>query len=222
MASVSTMQPHVSSDSLKVCVCIKKRPIFSSELANGEIDCVSCSNPSIIVHECKFKVDGVTKFVDNSDFVFDNAFGHDEPNEDLYFFSIRPVLDLVFNQGVVTVFAYGQTGSGKTFTMNGLQELAIKDLFDRGITYFQEQKRNYTVTIAMYEIYGGKIYDLLNNHEILRLMEDKAQKIQIHGLKEQFVQSEQEILDLINFGNSVRTTHATKANDTSSRSHAIC
>jgi kinesin family protein 2/24 len=29
-------------------------------------------------------------------------------------------------------------------------------------------------------------------------------------------------LDLINFGNSVRTTHATKANDTSSRSHAVC
>jgi len=29
-------------------------------------------------------------------------------------------LDLVFNQGIVTVFAYGQTGSGKTYTMQGL------------------------------------------------------------------------------------------------------
>ena len=74
----------------------------------------------------------------------------------------------------------------------------------------------------MYEIYGGKIYDLLNNHEQLKLLEDKNQKIQIQGLKEQFVQSEDEILDLINFGNSIRTTHATKANDTSSRSHAVC
>jgi len=25
----------------------------------------------------------------------------------------------------------------------------------------------------MYEIYGGKIYDLLNNHETLKLLEDK-------------------------------------------------
>lgn len=74
----------------------------------------------------------------------------------------------------------------------------------------------------MYEIYGGKIYDLLNNHEHLKLLEDKNQKVQIQGLKEQFVQSEEEILQLISFGNSIRTTHATKANDTSSRSHAVC
>ena len=42
----------------------------------------------------------------------------------------------------------------------------------------------------MYEIYGGKIYDLLNNHETLKLLEDKNNKIQIQGLKEQFVSSE--------------------------------
>lgn len=29
----------------------------------------------------------------------------------------------------------------------------------------------------MYEIYGGKIYDLLNNHESLKLLEDKNQRI---------------------------------------------
>ena len=57
--------------------------------------------------------------------------------------------------------------------MQGLQEMAIKDLFDRGITYYQDYQRNFTVTIAMYEIYGGKIYDLLNNHENLKLLEDK-------------------------------------------------
>jgi hypothetical protein len=29
----------------------------------------------------------------------------------------------------------------------------------------------------MYEIYGGKIFDLLNNHETLKLLEDKNQRI---------------------------------------------
>ena len=74
----------------------------------------------------------------------------------------------------------------------------------------------------MYEIYGGKIYDLLNNHEVLKILEDKNQKIQIQGLAEHFVSSEEQIIELINQGNAVRTTHATKSNDTSSRSHAVC
>lgn len=73
----------------------------------GEIDCVSASNPNIIVHECKYKVDGITKFIDNAEFEFDNTFSHLESNDELYFYSIRPILDLVFNTGIVTVFAYG-------------------------------------------------------------------------------------------------------------------
>lgn len=67
------------------------------EFKLGEIDCVSVSNPVITVHECKYKVDGITKFVDNSEFIFDNSFSHIESNEDLYKFSIEPILDLVFN-----------------------------------------------------------------------------------------------------------------------------
>ena len=77
------------------------------------------------MHENKFKVDGITKFIENIEFDFDNAFAEDETNEDFYDFSIAPILDLVFNTGTITIFAYGQTGSGKTFTMQGLQQLAV-------------------------------------------------------------------------------------------------
>lgn len=131
----------------------------------------------MVVHEPKYKVDGVTKFVDTQRFTFDNTFGEHESNEELYFYSIRPIIDLVFNQGIVTVFAYGQTGSGKTFTMQGLEDLAISDLFDKGYNYHTQQRRNFKVTLSMYEIYGGKVYDLLNNHEQLKLLEDKQNKI---------------------------------------------
>ena len=100
---------------------------------------VSSANPKIIVHETKYKVDGITKYIDNSVFDFDNTFGEEESNEDLYKFSVEPIIDLVFNTGTITIFAYGQTGSGKTYTMNGLQELAVADLFERGIYYWQNQ-----------------------------------------------------------------------------------
>jgi kinesin family protein 2/24 len=88
MRNVTAMRPHIPADELKICVCVKKRPVFMNELANGEIDCVSVSNPVITVHECKFKVDGITKFVDNSEFIFDNSFSHLESNEELYNYSI--------------------------------------------------------------------------------------------------------------------------------------
>ena len=92
---------------MKISVCFKKRPVFQRELANGEIDVVTVANPKIIVHECKYKVDGVTKMIENNEFKFDNAFGEDESNEELYFFQVRPILNLIFNQGIVTIFAYG-------------------------------------------------------------------------------------------------------------------
>jgi len=34
----------------------------------------------------------------------------------------------------------------------------------------------------MYEIYGGKVYDLLNDHNELKLREDKSNTIIVAGL----------------------------------------
>ena len=92
---------------MKISVCFKKRPVFPQELANGEIDVVTVNNPKITVHDCKFKVDGITKTVENNDFKFDNAFCERSTNEELYFYQVKPLMDLIFNQGIVTIFAYG-------------------------------------------------------------------------------------------------------------------
>jgi kinesin family member 2/24 len=77
-------------------------------------------------------------------------------------------------------------------------------------------------TVSFYEIYGGKCYDLLNNRSPLTILEDKNQEVQIPGLEVKIAESPDEMLNIIEFANSVRTTHQTVANDTSSRSHAIC
>ena len=54
---------HVSAIQMALCVCIRKRPLFSKEVAQGEIDAVSMLNPKVVVHEPKIKVDGITKYV---------------------------------------------------------------------------------------------------------------------------------------------------------------
>jgi kinesin family protein 2/24 len=69
---------------MKISICVRKRPIFTKEEQNGEIDAVSAANPVIRVHECKHRVDGITKYIENHDFIFDNSFSESENSDDLY------------------------------------------------------------------------------------------------------------------------------------------
>jgi kinesin family protein 2/24 len=99
---------------------VRKRPISKKEIINGEIDCVSTINPRIFIHECKIKIDGITKYIEDHEFVFDNSFHEKETTDDVYRFSIYPTINMILNKGIITCFAYGQTGSGKTYTMVGI------------------------------------------------------------------------------------------------------
>lgn len=82
--------------------------------------------------------------------------------------------------------------------------------------------KKYEVTVSFFEIYGGRCYDLLNAKAPLTILEDKNSNIQINGLTERSAESAKDLFAIMQQGNSIRTTHATVANDTSSRSHSIC
>lgn len=69
---------HVSASNMNICICVRKRPLFDKEYNMGEIDSVSTSNPRVVVHQPKFKVDGITKYVNDTNFEFDNAFNENE------------------------------------------------------------------------------------------------------------------------------------------------
>ena len=215
--SNKVIKPHTTSDNSKIFVCVRKRPIFVKEIQNGEIDCISAMNPKVTVYDCKMKIDGITKYIDCNDFYFDNVFNENESTEALYECSLKPCIDLLLQGGVVTCFAYGQTGSGKTYTMKGLQDSAIDSLF-----YAFDDEDEYTFYVSFFEIYSGRLYDLLNNRNKVMALEDKNQKVQIYGLEERNVCSPDEMREVVEFANAMRTTHNTVTNETSSRSHAIC
>jgi len=61
--------------------------------------------------------------------------------------------------------------------------------------------------MSMFEIYGGKCMDLLNNKKKLQILEDQNNKIQVFGLEERFAYSAGEVQQIIDYGHSVRTTH---------------
>jgi kinesin family protein 2/24 len=77
------------------------------------------------------------------------------------------------------------------------------------------------LSISFYEIYGTKLLDLLNEKKEVKCLEDDKQKINIRGLSEIAVHSTHEIMDIIESGLEQRSSGATGANDSSSRSHAI-
>jgi len=75
--------------------------------------------------------------------------------------------------------------------------------------------------VSFYEIYCGKLYDLLNQRVLLHCREDGKQKVNVVGLTETTVTSVKEIMSVIGSGFNFRTSGVTGANADSSRSHAI-
>jgi len=216
----------------QINVCVRKRPINKKEMAKREIDVVTIgSKDTCIVHEPMKKVD-LTKYLENQKFRFDYAFDESATNEVVYKYSARPLVTSIFEGGMATCFAYGQTGSGKTHTMGGaftgktqdcsqgIYALSARDVF-KLLASPKYRKENLTVYASYFEIYSGKVFDLLNKKKKLSVLEDGKNQIQVVGLSEELVQNVDDVLHLIATGNNVRTSGTTSANQCSSRSHAI-
>lgn len=134
-----------------------------------------------------------------------------------------------YKKAKVSCFAYGQTGSGKTYTMMG--DPNAKDLKCPGmyllssIDVFQLlQKTEFAeleIWVSFYEIYCNKLFDLLNNKNVLQAREDGKGNICIVGLVEKQIISLKNLMQIIDFGLKSRTTGVTGANNDSSRSHAL-
>lgn len=216
----------------QITVCVRKRPLNKKETGRKEVDVITVpSKDQIVVHEPKNKVD-LTKYLDNQIFRFDYAFDETCSNELVYKYTAKPLVQTIFEGGMATCFAYGQTGSGKTHTMGGdfqgktqdckkgIYAMAAKDIF-KFLHSPKYQLLNLIVSASFFEIYSGKVFDLLADKAKLRVLEDGKQQVQIVGLTEKVVDSVEEVLTLIQRGNSARTSGQTSANSNSSRSHAV-
>ncbi|KAK8955381.1 Diatom spindle kinesin 1 [Platanthera guangdongensis] len=83
------------------------------------------------------------------------------------------------------------------------------------------RNQGFQLFFSFFEIYGGKLYDLLNDRRKLCMREDGKQQVCIVGLLEYRVSNVDTIRELIEKGNATRSTGTTGANEESSRSHAI-
>ncbi|CAL5443055.1 unnamed protein product [Camellia sinensis] len=204
----------------KIKVVVRKRPLNKKEIAKKEEDIITIdrNSNSLTVHETKLKVD-LTEYVEKHEFLFDAVMSEDISNDEIYSETVEPIVPIIFQRTKATCFAYGQTGSGKTYTMQPLPLKASQDIFRLMNHTYRNQ--GFQLFVSFFEIYGGKVFDLLNDRKKLCMREDGKQQVCIVGLQEYRVSNVETIKELIERGNATRSTGTTGANEESSRSHAI-
>ncbi|CAI9266883.1 unnamed protein product [Lactuca saligna] len=210
----------------RILVFVRVRPLSKKEKEAGSRSCVRIVNQKEVY---------LTEFANENDylrlkrlrgrhFTFDASFPDSSSQHEVYSTSTSELVEAVLQGRNGSVFCYGATGAGKTFTMLGTAEnpgvmvLAIKDLF-----YKVRQRScdgNHVVHLSYLEVYNETVRDLLSPGRPLVLREDK-QGIMAAGLTQYRAYSTDEVMVLLQQGNRNRTTEPTRANETSSRSHAI-
>uniref|UniRef100_M4E341 Kinesin-like protein n=1 Tax=Brassica campestris TaxID=3711 RepID=M4E341_BRACM len=182
----------------KIKVVVRKRP-----LNKKEENIIDTHSNCLTVHETKVKVD-LTAYVEKHEFVFNAVLDEEVSNDERI---------------EATCFAYGQTGSGKTYTMKPLPLKASRDILR--LMHHTYRNQGFQLFVSFFEIYGGKLYDLLSERKKLCMREDGKQQVCIVGLQEYRVSDTDAIVELIERGSATRSTGTTGANEESSRSHAI-
>ncbi|KAG2235881.1 hypothetical protein INT48_008184 [Thamnidium elegans] len=206
----------------KIRVCVRKRPLSKKELEKADKDVAPLNGTrSLQINEPKLRLD-LTRYTEQHSFTFDDVFDLNCPNSNVYKRTALPLVHYIFKGGKATCFAYGQTGSGKTFTMldpkQGLYIMAARDIFSM---LLEPENQHLSAWIGLYEIYQGQLYDLLNERKKLFAREDGKNNVIVTGLKEYPIDNVDKLIQVFDYGSSVRSTGSTGANDSSSRSHAV-
>lgn len=204
-------------------VICRLRPENKIEQESGADSCISYSDTTI-----KIKLQDRNEEV--HDFTFDRICGSKAPQQEVFEYAARPVVEGVLDGYNGTIFAYGQTGSGKTFTMEGpdINNQELKGIIPRMMdALFQglvdaSESIEFTLRVSFLEIYLERIHDLLDTTKTnLQVKEDKIRGIYVQNATEIYVSSPMEMMKVMAAGSSNRSIAATRMNERSSRSHSI-
>ncbi|KAL9314353.1 hypothetical protein ACSQ67_019805 [Phaseolus vulgaris] len=210
----------------RILVFVRVRPLAKKEAEAGARCCVRIvDRRDVYLTEFAAEKDYLRlKRLRGRHFTFDASFPDSATQQEVYSSTTSELVEAVLQGKNGSVFCYGATGAGKTYTMLGTVEspgvmvLAIKDLFSK--IRMRSCDGNHAVHLSYLEVYNETVRDLLSPGRALVLREDK-QGIVAAGLTQYRAYSTDEVMALLQQGNRNRTTEPTRANETSSRSHAI-
>ncbi|KAG8376271.1 hypothetical protein BUALT_Bualt09G0045900 [Buddleja alternifolia] len=196
-----------------ILVTVRMRPLSLKEVAAYDLVAWDISDENTIVSK------NLYHDRHGGSYTFDKVFDPTCSTWKVYEEGARDVALSSLSGINATIFAYGQTSSGKTFTMRGVTEHAVKDIYEH-IRFTPE--REFVLKFSALEIYNETVVDLLNRESgFLRLLDDPERGTIVDKLIEEVITDGQHLRHLISICEAQRQVGETALNDKSSRSHQI-
>ncbi|CAF3544250.1 unnamed protein product [Rotaria sordida] len=201
----------------EIYVFARKRPLLSNEIHFHDIISVP-DNKRIIITENKANLD-CTPLLKKSEFQFDQVFGSDTSNKQVFECTVLPFISTNHRQNL-TYICFGQTGSGKSHTIFGSKNTDGLLIYCAQLL-LQEINLKNKLICSFYEIYNNQLYDLCHTGKRLFAREDGEHSVNIVGITEIVLKNLDTLRSMINDGLTRRHHGKSAFNTNSSRSHAI-
>ncbi|CAO2828046.1 unnamed protein product [Amaranthus hypochondriacus] len=200
----------------RILVSVRLRPLNEKEASRKEAIDWECINDTTIIYKNNSSPE---RSLYPNTFTFDRVFRYDCSTRQVYEEGAKAVVLSAVSGINSSVFAYGQTSSGKTFTMSGITEYTMEDIFD----YIRKHKeRDFQLKFSAMEIYNESVRDLLTEDQSpLRLLDDPERGTVVEKLTEETLRDWDHFKELLAICEAQRQIGETFLNEASSRSHQI-
>uniref|UniRef100_A0A1J3GG03 Kinesin-like protein NACK1 n=3 Tax=Noccaea caerulescens TaxID=107243 RepID=A0A1J3GG03_NOCCA len=201
----------------KIFVSVRLRPLSVKERAKNDVADWECINEETVIYRSHLSISERSMYP--TAYTFDRVFGPESCTREVYDQGAKEVALSVVGGVHASVFAYGQTSSGKTYTMSGITDYAMADIYG----YIEKHKeREFVLKFSAMEIYNESVRDLLSTDiSPLRLLDDPERGTVVEKLTEETLRDSNHLKELLSICIAQRKIGETALNEVSSRSHQI-
>ncbi|KAK8585154.1 hypothetical protein V6N13_139092 [Hibiscus sabdariffa] len=173
----------------RIFVSIRIRPL--KDKARNRIRYWECLNNDTILFKHSLPERGMLP----ASYTFDRVFDSGCDTARVYEEGARHIALSVLEGINSSIFAYGQTSSGKTYTMRGITEYAVADIYD---CIEKNGEREFSVKFCAMEIYNEAVRDLLSTDSYpLRVLDDPERGTVVEKLTEVTLRNREHLHELL-------------------------
>ncbi|KAE8770947.1 Kinesin-related protein 4 [Hordeum vulgare] len=212
-AGASSPTRKVEAKEERIMVSVRVRPLNGRE--SGDSSNRECISPTTVM----FRSTVPDRAMFPTAYTYDRVFGPNCSTRQVYEEGAKEVALSVVSGINSSIFEYGQTSSGKTYTMTGITEYSVMDIYD----YIEKHpEREFMLKFSAIEIYNEAGRDLLSHDATpLRLLDDPEKGTTVEKLTEETLRNKHHLRDLLGMCEAQREIGETALNKASSRSHQI-